>query len=61
MSLHDICSWLKFLQPCTFGIVSIQMENDFLSFGFRHDSILLVYIDVWTVDWYVCVFANKYI
>jgi len=26
------------------------MENDFISIGFRHDSILLVYTYVCTVD-----------
>jgi len=43
-------SWLKFLQPCTFGIVSIHMENDFISLGFGNDSIVHVYTYVCTVD-----------
>ena len=46
---------------CTFGVVSIHMENDFICLGYRHDSIVLVYTYVCTVDLYVCLFANKYV
>ena len=51
----------QFLQPCTFGIVSIHMENNFINFislGFRHNSILLVYTYECTVDICVCLQIN---